>query len=385
MNGSWKYGTLNDVVKKESSNISLNKINNEEGEYPVSGAKGFVKHVSFFQQEQEYLAIIKDGAGIGRVSKHPKKSSILATMQYLIPKEGFEINFVKYFLSAIDFEKYRVGSTIPHIYFKDYKAEPFPLLSPLEQKRIVAILDEAFEGIDKVVANTKKNLANARELFESYLNNIFTQKGDGWNEKRLGDVCNIIGGGTPSKKNEDFYKGEIPWATVRDMKEDEIIQTDFKITKDAVKSSSTNIIKANNVVIATRVGLGKVCLVNQDTAINQDLRGVVPINSDSLTVRFLFWWLKSIAHLIEKEGTGATVQGVKLPFVKSLWIPLPTLLEQKRIVAKLDALRVEAQRLEAIYQQKLTALTELKQSLLQRAFTGELTAEDKTVKVEAVA
>ncbi len=74
-------------------------------------------------------------------------------------------------------------------------------LPPLpKQKRIVATLDEAFEGIDKVVANTKKNLANARELFESYLNNIFTQKGDGWNEKRLGDVCNIIGGGTPSKK-----------------------------------------------------------------------------------------------------------------------------------------------------------------------------------------
>ena len=152
----------------------------------------------------------------------------------------------------------------------------------------------------------------------------------------LGDLCQLIGGGTPSKKNEDFYKGDIPWATVRDMKHDVITRTQFKITEDAVKNSSTNIIKADNVVIATRVGLGKICLIDQDTAINQDLRGVVPKNTEVLTVRYLFWWLKSVAHRIEQEGTGATVKGVKLPFIKSLQIPLPSLLEQKRIVTILD-------------------------------------------------
>jgi type I restriction enzyme S subunit len=131
MKQGWKYGTLDDAVKKGSSNIALNKIKDEKGNYPVFGAKGFVKNVSFFHQEQEYLAIIKDGAGIGRVSKHPKNSSVLATMQYLIPKEGFDISFVGYFLNSIDFEKHRNGSTIPHIYFKDYKAEQFPhSLSP---------------------------------------------------------------------------------------------------------------------------------------------------------------------------------------------------------------------------------------------------------------
>jgi type I restriction enzyme S subunit len=96
----------------------------------------------------------------------------------------------------------------------------------------------------------------------------------GWQVKELGNICTLIGGGTPAKKNEDFYKGEIPWATVRDMNVDVITQTEFKITEEAIKNSSTNIINAGNVVIATRVGLGKVCLVNQDTAINQDLRGI---------------------------------------------------------------------------------------------------------------
>ena len=80
-----------------------------------------------------------------------------------------------------------------------------------------------------------------------------------WQTKNLGDVCNVVGGGTPSKDKAAFYSGDIPWATVRDLKQEVITSTEFKITKEAVKSSSTNIIPSGNVVIATRVGLGKVC------------------------------------------------------------------------------------------------------------------------------
>ncbi len=203
----------------------------------------------------------------------------------------------------------------------------------------------------------------------------------GWQGKALGDVCNLIGGGTPSKKNEDFYRGEIPWATVRDMNSDVITKTEFRITEDAVKNSSTNIIIAGNVVIATRVGLGKVCLVNQNTAINQDLRGIVPLSSDVLTVRFLYWWLKSIAHLIEKEGTGATVKGVKLPFVKSLQIPLPPLPEQKRIVAILDEAFAGITKAIANTERNLANIRELFESYLNNVFTqkGEGWVE-KTLK-----
>ena len=160
------------------------------------------------------------------------------------------------------------GTRMPRANMNEVMAFDF-LRPPLsEQKRIVAILDEAFAGIRQAVANAEQNLANARDLFESYLNGVFTRKGKGWVEKRLGDVCNLIGGGTPSKKNKNFYKGDIAWATVRDMSKDVINKTEFKITNEAVNISSTNVIKAHNVIIATRVGLGKVCIVNQDTAIN---------------------------------------------------------------------------------------------------------------------
>ena len=152
----------------------------------------------------------------------------------------------------------------------------------------------------------------------------------------LGDLCHVVGGGTPPKDRPEYYNGDIPWATVRDMRTEVIADTEFKITSVAVAASATNIIPAGNVIIATRVGLGKVCLIEQPTAINQDLRGVIPRDPQQLTVKYLFWWLKSVSHLIEKEGTGATVQGVKLPFVKALGLPLRSLAEQRRIVAILN-------------------------------------------------
>jgi len=193
-----------------------------------------------------------------------------------------------------------------------------------------------------------------------------------WQTRKLGDICNIIGGGTPSKSNAGFYTGEIPWATVRDMKDQFIIDTEHKITQEAVKNSSTNVIPKNNVVIASRVGLGKVCFLRNDTAINQDLRAIIPKNNNELDVHYLFWWFKSIAVQIEKAGTGATVQGIKLPFIKQLEIPLPPIAEQKRIVTKLDRFFSDTDRLEGIYEQKLIDLDELRQSTLKQAFTGKL-------------
>jgi type I restriction enzyme, S subunit len=204
---------------------------------------------------------------------------------------------------------------------------------------------------------------------------VFTNKGEDWEEKRLGELCHIIGGGTPSKANSKFYGGDIYWATVRDMRSEVIEDTEHKITKDAVKNSSTNIIPKGNVIIATRVGLGKVCLIKNDTAINQDLRGVVPINLKKLSIEFLYRWFKSIAHKIVEEGTGATVQGVKLPFIKSLVIYLPSLKEQNKIVQKLDALSSETNKMAAIYQQKIHDLEDLKKCILQKAFAGELTSK----------
>ena len=297
--------------------------------------------------------------------------------------ENQDSHFLKYYLdsnSVIDkMSKDAKGATQKFVGLGYLRNFLIPLPPLPEQKRIVAVLDKAFSAIAKAKANAEQNLKNVKELFESYLQGVFEKKGEGWEKKSLGDVCEIIGGGTPSKKKEEFYNGDILWATVRDMKSDLIKETEHKITKDAVKNSSTNIIPKENVIIATRVGLGKVCLIENDTAINQDLKGIVPINPKKLSVDFLYRWFKSIAHKIVDEGTGATVQGVKLPFIKSLTIYIPSLKTQQAIVLKLDTLSTETKKLETVYQKKIDNLEELKKSVLQKAFNGELTDNEIAV------
>jgi type I restriction enzyme S subunit len=159
------------------------------------------------------------------------------------------------------------------------------------------------------------------------------------------------------------------------MRHEIITETECQITEQAVKSSATNIIPKGNVVIATRVGLGKVCILGQDTAINQDLRGIVPNNIKVVGVRFLFWWLKTIAHLIEKEGTGATVKGVKLPFVKSLQVPVPPFPEQQRIVGILDEAFDAIATAKANAEKNLQNARALLESALNAAITGKLTQD----------
>lgn len=204
-----------------------------------------------------------------------------------------------------------------------------------------------------------------------------------WETKPLGEVCEIIGGGTPSKKVAAYYGGEIPWATVGDMNVEQLIATDLRITPAGLENSSARVIPSGNVIIATRVGLGKSCILNQDTAINQDLKGLVPKGSIGLLPRFLFRWTQSIAPRIIGAGTGATVQGVKIKFVSQLPIPVPSIEEQERIVEVLDEAFASIDKAKANIERNLTNDRELFQSRLNDVFSNPF--EDWEVsKLEAV-
>jgi len=246
---------------------------------------------------------------------------------------------------------------------------PIPPLP--EQQRIVDILDQSFTAIDLAIENTEICIQKTNELFLSILMMLFSNLQKNCPVHSLGNLCTIVGGGTPSKSKTEFFEGNIPWATVRDMKNDYITETEFKITETAVNKSATNIIPKTNVVIATRVGLGKVCILQDDTAINQDLKGIIP-NNKNLNNKYLFWWFKSNSKFIEENGAGATVKGVKLPFINNLKIAVPSFDEQLQIVEKLDNLHEQTLNLVSAYQKKISLLQELKQSILHKAFQGEL-------------
>jgi len=287
---------------------------------------------------------------------------VLRTSEKCLPKFLYNIlvsqKFKKVLLSNTS------GANINNLRFSQIENFEF-ILPPLqEQQRIVAKLAAAFAEIDKISHSDVLNNKNREKILTNYLLKIFsnnrTEK-----EYELGEICKIVGGGTPSKSNPMFYEGEIPWATVRDMKKDIIQNTQYKINKEAIIKSSTNIIPKENVVIATRVGLGKVCILKNDTAINQDLKGIIPIKSKMVDINFLFYWFKSISKIIKNHGTGLTVQGVKLPFIKSLKINLPPIKEQKIIAEKIYALQSNLDAVKIIKDKRNYNLNCLRSSLLR--------------------
>ena len=116
----WKSKRLMDVISASSSNLAIGDLEDNFGEYKLYGAIGFIKKIDFHEKSEPYIAIVKDGAGVGRTLLCESNSSILGTLQYLTPKEGNNLQFIYYLLSQFNFRKYVIGSTIPHIYYKDY-------------------------------------------------------------------------------------------------------------------------------------------------------------------------------------------------------------------------------------------------------------------------
>ncbi|MBE9220627.1 restriction endonuclease subunit S [Dolichospermum flos-aquae] len=300
----------------------------------------------------------------------------------------FDQDYLYYFLGSNttykQFDILAAGSTVRNLNIDLVKGVKVTLPPLPEQKRIVAILDEAFEGIDRAISNTEKNLSNARELFESYLNSIFSQKGEGWEEKKLEDVCSItsklidprqpefidlphIGAG-----NMISMTGEL--IEVKTARQEQLISGKFLFDETMVLYSKI------------RPYLMKACRPDFSGLCSADVYPLLP-NNEQLNKDFLFYILMS------RDFTNYAISGsdrAGMPKVNrdhlfrySTWIP--SISDQINIAQKIYELATETQNLETIYRQKIAALKELKQSILQKAFTGELTADKSITAMEETA
>ena len=190
MKQGWEIKKIKDICDKASSNIAQNKITELDGDYPVFGASGFVQNVDFYHQGTEYIGIVKDGSGVGRVNKYPAYSSLLGTLQYILPKEGYDLNYVAYALKSLNLAEFASGAAIPHIYFKDYGEETIPVPPREEQERIVEELDCLSGVIEKKREQLKELDALAQSIFYEMFGDPITNE-KGWGIDRLGNMCEI--------------------------------------------------------------------------------------------------------------------------------------------------------------------------------------------------
>ena len=177
---------LEDVCERGSSNLRQSDVIDKAGEYPIYGATGYLGDVDFYHQEKSYVAVVKDGAGIGRTTLHPAKSSVIGTMQYLIPKENILPEYLYYVVKHMHLEKYFTGATIPHIYYKDYKKETFSLAELELQVEIVSIL----KRVEDIIAVRKQELEKLDELIKSrFVDCVINSKG--WKTRWLEEIAEV--------------------------------------------------------------------------------------------------------------------------------------------------------------------------------------------------
>lgn len=195
-----------------------------------------------------------------------------------------------------------------------------------------------------------------------------------WKVVPLEDVLtDIVGGGTPSKANPSYWKGSIPWLSIKDMRTRRPADAIDHISEEAVQYSSTNIIPADTVIIATRVGLGKVVRVPYDSAINQDLKALIA--GPELDKSYLEYWMTSIADYLESIGSGTTVKGIRLEQLRSIPFPLAPLNEQKLIVAEIEKQFSRLDEAVANLKRVKANLKRYKAAVLKAAVEGKLTEE----------
>ncbi len=249
-----------------------------------------------------------------------------------------------------------------------------------EQRRIVGILDEAFAGLATAKANAEKNLHNARALFESHLQSVFSQRGKGWVETTVGDHVDFLAGF--AFKSSQYTNSE---DGVRLVRGDNIVQGEFRWEgvkrwpKKSAADYSQFAFEENDVVLAmdrpwVAAGLKVAFVTKSDLPSLQVQRTARLRAKSSLHWKYLFHLIRSssyVTYLLDGQ-TGLGVPHISGKQILSFQFPLPPIAEQKRIVANLDSLHQETTRLASIYQQKLAALEALKKSLLHQAFSGEL-------------
>lgn len=274
-------------------------------------------------------------------------------------------------------ERLQKGASYPAVTDGEVRSQLIPVPPLAEQRRIVGILDEAFEGIATARANAEKNLQNARALFESHLHAVFTQRGEGWEMRRLGDVFDI-GSSKRIHENEWTLSG-VPFYGGKEIvglaKFGSVVSNAY-ISEEKYQeyASKYDMPRKGDILITARGTIGVGYIVKEgDKFYYKDGNIILFRMRTHANAKFVLYGFKS-KPLIEQfaDLTGATVKHLPIERAKNLILAMPDLATQNSVVTHLGIIEAESQRLESLYRRKLAALDELKKSLLHRAFSGQL-------------
>jgi type I restriction enzyme S subunit len=386
MKQGWEIKKLGDIILENKKSILKSK-GNEEGEYPffISGKKVKTYNKSIIDGHNIYLPT----GGNFYVHFYEGKASYSTDTWSIKTKDNTDIKYFYFFLllnQEYINEKHFKGATIKHLQKNDFREIEIPLPPIEEQKRIVAILDEAFDAVAKAKFNAEQNLKNAKELFESYLQGVFENKGKDWEEKKLIEITNKIGSGaTPRGGNESYKTEGISLVRSMNVHDFEFREKNLAFIDEKQAKDLNNVTLQENDVLLNITGasVARCCIIPKEylpARVNQHV-SIIRAKNEIIDPIFLNLLLTSKFYkdqLLFTGEQGATRQAITKAQLEVFKIAFPKNIdEQKSLMSKLGALSNETKKLETIYHQKIYDLEELKKSVLQKAFSGELKT-DKT-------
>ena len=323
---------LEDVCVRGSSNLKQSDVIDKTGEYPIYGAAGYIGNVDFYHQDQPYVAVVKDGAGIGRTSLYPAESSVIGTMQYLLPKENVLPEYLCYVVKYMHLEKYFTGATIPHIYFKDYKKEEFNLDTLDRQKEIVNILGR----IECVISSRQQELQKLDELIKARFVEMFGDLANpecSWDKSKLIDVCTDKDDikcspfGTQLNKDEYIESGIAVWE-IPQINAAFLINPTHFLTEEKAEQLKAYTIIPGDIAMSRKGNVGKCALFPDNYPEGIIHSDVLRIRVDRKRINPLFMMCQlhfsgSVTRQIELVSSGAIMAGVNVTKLKQIYVHVP--------------------------------------------------------------
>lgn len=358
---------LKDLCQKASSNIAQKDLEGHEGQYPIYGASGLIGYVDFYKQENPYVAVVKDGAGIGRVMCLPEKSSVIGTMQYILPNEGVNVHYLAFAMEHMNLAKYFSGATIPHIYFKDYCTERLPKNSEAEQKQISTTLSRVTE----LISLRKQQLSKLDELVKARFVEMFGDE-QAFNKEPLSQNVEemFIGPFGSSLKNENFVSKENGYCMVYEQKhairKTMDVETRY-IDKPKYEELKRFSIHGGDIIVSCRGTIGETYIVPLNAPLGIMHPSIMKIRvKDSIYNRVFFDFLlqeKLKQHEAQANGSGVKMAVTASALGKEEFI-VPSIPFQNQFAAFVE--RVDQQK--QTVQQSLEKLELMKKALMQEYF-----------------
>jgi type I restriction enzyme, S subunit len=320
------------------------------------------------------------GATAGQVGILNFEASTNQAVCGILPNENFTTEFLYYFFLSFkeDLISQAVGNAQPNISQAKIKNTLIPVIPLQEQQQIVAILDKVFTAIDQAKANIEKNIENAKELFQSKLDAVFSQRGEGWEEKTLAEVCQK----TSNIKWQEYQTEEFEYIDLSSVSRETLKVTETAtVNKQNAPSRAKKIVYTNDVIFATtRPTLKRATIIDEELSGQLCSTGFVVLRPKAyISADWIFFFLLTSIFMQRMEllQRGASYPAVSDNDVKDSKLSVPNSeVVEKEIVLKMRKLQEEVDELIYEYSIKLGSLEELKKSILQKAFVGELTASN---------